>query len=368
MTLREIARQADVSVATVSYVLNGKGGISEPRRRQIRKLLDQAGLKPRHLRQPVFYICEYRSFTDLSVYAPFFRKYEGLNSSFHEFDVALRLEFLNRPGAKELRAQLEELLSFRPGGVILDSDLAGDIEPIARFFESRDVPALQLGHTLHAEGVDAVVIDDFGGAYTGTRHLIDAGHERIATIRWRVSDDPASSRKHSGFRCAMGDAGLDVPPEYVVESPPKRSENNLPGRVAADKLLALAEPPTAVFVENSFVSAPLIYPIDPSEPALPEALARLDMVHFEAWHLDAVEQVMAGAFNYPSRKAKLLRIDWSEVGRMAAKQIIERLRGGEASGHVIRLAPRLVAVEAMDVHPIETTPPRSPGPPVERGA
>lgn len=353
VTLREIARQADVSVATVSYVLNGKGGISEPRRRQIRKLLDQAGLKPRHLRQPVFYICEYGSFSDLSVYGPFFRKYEGINSSFHEFDVALRLEFLNRPGAKDLRSQLEELLSFRPGGVILDSDLGENLEPVARYFESRDVPALQVGHTVRAEGIGAVVIDDFGGAYTATRHLIDAGHERIATIRWRVADDPASSRKHSGFLCAMGDASLDVRPEYVVESPPKRNDDNLPGRVAAEKLLALDERPTAVFVENSFVSAPLIYPIDPTEPALPEALAKMDMVHFEAWHLDAVEQVMAGVFNYPARDVKLLRIDWSDVGRVAAKQLVDRLKGGEASQQVIRLAPRLMRVAGMDVSPIE---------------
>lgn len=352
VTLREIAAKADVSVAAVSYVLNGKGGISRPRRRQISQLLEEAGLKPRYLRYPTFYICTHRSLTDMSFHAPFFQKYDGLNSSFHEFDVGFRLEFLHRPGGRSLDGQLQELLSYKPGAVILDSDLDHDLPKVAAFFESQDVPALQVGHTTRTEDVDAVVIDDFGGAYTATRHLIEAGHKRIATIRWHVNIDPASSRKHSGFICAMNDAGLPVRPEYVVESPPKREGRNLTGRVAAARLVSLAEPPTAVFVENSFVSASLLYPIDPSEQELPAAIQSLDMVHFEAWHLDFIEHVMAGVFNYPTRRAKLMRIDWSELGRVAAKQIVDRLKGGEPSGQVIRLAPQLVTVDAMGVEPV----------------
>ncbi|MEX1016296.1 MAG: LacI family DNA-binding transcriptional regulator [Phycisphaeraceae bacterium] len=345
-TLREIARQADVSVAAVSYVLNGKEGISEPRRRQIGALLKQAGLKPKHLRYPTFYICEHKSFADLASYSPFFQKYEGLNSSFHEAGVGLRVEFLNRPDARDLRSQLDALLSYKPGAVILDSDLGDDLPAVARFFEGQGVPALQIGHTVRAPGVDAVVIDDFGGAYAATRHLVEAGHTRIATIRWRVAEDPASAKKYAAFQCALQDAGLAERPEYVVQSPPGRRGDRLTGRVAVEQLLALPEPPTAVFVENSFVSASLLYPIDPSEPALPEAIRRLDMVHFEAWHLDVIEQVMAGVFNYPTRETKLLRVDWADLGRVAAKQIVERLRGAEASGQVIRLTPKLMTVKA----------------------
>ncbi|MEX0654854.1 MAG: LacI family DNA-binding transcriptional regulator [Phycisphaeraceae bacterium] len=351
-TLQDIARKADVSVAAVSYVLNGKGRISEQRRRKIGRLLAEAGLKPRPKRRPAFYICDHREYRHPSAFTPFLEKYDGLNSVFREANVDLRVEFLHRPNGKALSGQLRELLSYKPAGVILDSDLGDDLPAVARFFEGQGVPALQIGHTVRAPGVDAVVIDDFGGAYAATRHLVEAGHTRIATIRWRVAEDPASAKKYAAFQCALQDAGLAERPEYVVQSPPGRRGDRLTGRVAVEQLLALPEPPTAVFVENSFVSASLLYPIDPSEPALPEAIRRLDMVHFEAWHLDVIEQVMAGVFNYPTRRTKLLQINWEELGRMAGKRSLDRINGQTETVENIQLAPRLVEVCGSDIRPL----------------
>ena len=51
--------------------------------------------------------------------------------------------------------------------------------------------------------------------------------------------------------------------------------------------------------------------------SLPDAIARLDMVHFEAWDLELVEQVMTGILDYPARRTKLLKIDWAELARVA---------------------------------------------------
>lgn len=351
-TLQEIARKADVSVASVSYVLNGKGRISEQRRRKISQMLLDAGLKPRDKRRPAFYICDHREYRHSAAFTPFLDKYDGLNAAFHEESVDLRIEFLHRPGAKDLRFQLRELASYNPAAVVLDSDLGGDLPTVARFFERRDVPAVQIGHAVRAPGVEAVVVDDFTGAYTATKHLTDVGHRRIATIRWNVAGDPVSNRKYAGYQCALREAGLDERPEYVVESPLGRHGDRLTGRTAVEKLLALPEPPTAVFVENSFVSASLLYPIDPSEMDLPEPIRRLDMVHFEAWHLDVTEQVMAGMFNYPSRRTKILRINWQELGRVAAKRSLDRIQGKAATGECIQLTPRLYEVHGSELTPL----------------
>lgn len=351
-TLQEIARKADVSVASVSYVLNGKGRISEHRRQKIGRLLLEAGLKPRQKRHPAFYICDHREYHHSSAFTPFLHKYEGLNSVFSGDGIDLRIEFLHRPGANDVKAQLREILSYKPSAVILDSDLGSDAPAVADFFERSEVPVVQVGHTVRAPGVDAVVVDDFTGAYTATRHLVQVGHTRIATIRWNVAGDPASNKKFAGYQCALREAGIEQRPEYVVESPLGRHENQLTGRVAVEQLLALPEAPTAVFVENSFVSASLLYPIDPAERELPTAIRALDMVHFEAWHLDVVEQVMAGVFNYPPRRTKLLRPNWEELGRVAGKRCLDRINGQPATDETIQLAPRLYAAVGGELTPL----------------
>jgi DNA-binding LacI/PurR family transcriptional regulator len=355
LTLRQVAQQANVSVATVSYVLSGKGRMAPETRRKVERLLREAGIRPRHKRYPVFYLCDHREFRDMQACNPFLQLYDGLNASFHQAEITLRVEFLHKPGAGGLRGQLEQLHAARVGGVILDSNLRDDVEHVGRFFEQQKVPAVQVGHAVRAPGIDAVVVDNFGGAHGAVRHLIDRGHTRIATIRWNVGGDPASSKKYAGYTCALNEAGLPIRPQYVVESPFTKEDHVLPGRVAIERLLSLDEPPTAVFVENSFISPGLIYPSDATERQLPEPIAALDIVHFEAWHLEWVEQVMAGKLNYPPRRTKLLRINWEELGHVAAKRLLTRMESDQQGGEVIQVVPRLIQVEGYESTPLEVT-------------
>jgi len=354
VTLRDVARRANVSVATVSYVLSGKGRMAPETRKQIERLLREAGLKPRFKRYPVVYISDHREFHDMHAFSPFLQMYDGMNTTFREADVALRIEFLHRSGIGTVRAQLQQLLSYRVGAVVLDSNLRDEVDEIGRFFDEQEVPTIHLGHTVRSNAIDAVVIDSFGGAYKAVKHLIQEGHRRIATIRWNVAGDPASVKKHAGYTCALQEAGLPVRPEYVIESPYTKVGDALPGRVAIDRLLALREPPTAVFVENSFISPGLLYVASGAERELPKAIRTLDIVHFEAWHLEWVEQVMAGKLNYAPRKRKLLRINWEEVGRVAAKRLLERMEGLSGEPEVIQLVPKLMRVEGYESSLLES--------------
>lgn len=348
VTLRDIAQTANVSVATVSYVLSGKGRMSADTRRQIERLLREAGLRPRYKRYPVVYVSARREFNDMQAFNPLLQIYDGLSASFRESDVALRMEFIVSSGAA-LRQQLPQLFNYRVGGVVLDSNLRDDLAIIAEFFAEQKAPVVQIGHIVRAPAVDAVIVDSFTGAYNAVKHLIAEGHRRIATIRWDVADDPASGKKHAGYVCALQEAGLAAAPELIVESPHTREGDELPGRVAVDRLLALRNPPTAVFVENSFVSPSLMYTINESERGRPKALQELDVVHFEAWHLEWVEQVMAGKLAYQQRRTKLLRISWDEIGRVAARRLVERMEGLSGQGEVIQLVPKLVQVQGDKV-------------------
>lgn len=98
------------------------------------------------------------------------------------------------------------------------------------------------------EGVDAsaVVLDDEGGAWEGTKSLIAAGHTRIAYLGNRSSVF-TGQRRFEGFSQAMREAGLDVDPDLVR----REQQDVASAREAMESVLRLPDPPTAVFAANN---------------------------------------------------------------------------------------------------------------------
>ena len=227
------------------------------------------------------------------------------------------------------------------------------IETIGKFFEKHQVPAIQIGHITHTPVIDGVIVDNFAGACKAMQHFLAAGHTKIATIRWNASLDPASPKKYAGYVCALQEAGIPLRPEYVLHSPFNRVGDRHPGRIAAEQLLALPDPPTAVFVENSFISASLIHTVAPGELSIPAAIGALDMIHFEALHLEWIERAMSGKLGFPLRQTKLLRINWRELGRVTADRLLARLSGTNADREVIQLVPKLFAVNGFEYTSLE---------------
>jgi LacI family transcriptional regulator len=98
-------------------------------------------------------------------------------------------------------------------------------------------------------GLSQIYTDDVEGGRLATRHLLELGHRRIAFIG-DLSDNPygftSSAHRQAGFRDVMQKAGLEVPAQYMKEGEHRRG-------VAvglASELLALPEPPTAVFAAS----------------------------------------------------------------------------------------------------------------------
>jgi len=348
VTLKDIARKANVSIATVSFALNGKGRMSPARRQKLRAMLKDAGYRTRAKQRPVFYLAaqDRVPLIDPSYAFPFLAVCGGLTERLRHEKMDMHVEFLYT--TRPLPRQLEQMLSYRPSAVVLNVTLGPALDRIAGFFEENNVPAVQIGYYAAAPNCDAVVIDNFHAARLAVRHFVDTGHTRIATIRWYVQGDPASHEKHAGFQCAMAEAGIEVNPAYVVESPSDRTGSDLPGRVAVRQLLDLPEPPTAVFVENSYISAPLIYPTPQDNGQLPSDILALDMVHFEAMGLDSHEQTAAYSLGYPERSTKVLRVDWGELGTMSATHVLDRLEGTPNTGKILCVAPRLMALRGWE--------------------
>jgi DNA-binding LacI/PurR family transcriptional regulator len=113
--------------------------------------------------------------------------------------------------------------------------------------------------------------------------------------------------------------------------------------------MQLPDPPTALFIENSFISLPLLYPLPRDNGKVPECLQKTEMVHFEDWPLDPAEDALHNKLFYPQRETTLLAIDWEAIGRIASKLLIDRIKNNETNGtKTVRVSPLLQKVSGKN--------------------
>lgn len=110
----------------------------------------------------------------------------------------------------------------------------------------RDTPIVLASRRVYGLDVDTVLVDDVGGAYRGTKSLLDAGHTRIGYLG-NVLSVFTGQRRYAGYERALAERGITPNPELI-----QRDQQDVEAaRAAMEKLLDLEEPPTAVFSANN---------------------------------------------------------------------------------------------------------------------
>ena len=239
--MRDVARQAGVSVATVSRVLNASGPVGESTRRRILKTAGDLRYVPNGTaRSLTTSTTETIGVLLPNLYGEFYsevirgiegavraRRYHTLLSSVHD-------------GPDELVSALRTLVGRVDGLVVMSPDIEADV---LRANLPADLPVVLLGSAL--TGHAAVTIDNEEGAAAMVRHLAGLGHRRIALIGGAVVNTDAQARL-TGYRRAVAEGDLDADPALVVGG----DFTEQSGHAAAAVLLALADRPTAVFAAN----------------------------------------------------------------------------------------------------------------------
>ncbi len=360
VTLSDIAKKANVSTALVSCILNGKGRASERVRNKVLALLDEAGYRPKYTRKSFYLLADLDRIAESGKSIPFMRMIRGIEATLDEEGIHLQVEFLSSPeqnSAKGLTVQFEAVAERQPGAVFVATDESW-LDRACAFFSGRGIPLMQIGYDTENARYPAVVVDSFAGARAAVRELIERGHHRIAVLRWLWNLSAVNStNKFAGFKAGLADAGLELRPEYVREIRTSWRENGYtPARSDVEALLALPEPPTALFVDNSGISLSLLYPVPEDRGAVPDAVRSLDTIHFEDWPLDPVEDTLVHKLFHASRCTSVLAIDWEAIGRIASRLLVEQVRnGGTAAPSAIRVAPVLQRLEGRKRTPLNDT-------------
>ncbi|WP_223799361.1 LacI family DNA-binding transcriptional regulator [Sphingomonas nostoxanthinifaciens] len=253
-TIADVARVADVSVRTVSRVLNKSPKVGETTRATIERAIADLGFRPSMRARG---LAARRSFLLGVVQGDQNDHVIGrLQHGIVEICSEAGYELLVHPVSvadPRLSDNLEDFVRrTHVDGLVLLSPVS-ELPEVPHLLGRLGVPAVGLA-SVRIPGYPAMLV---GGeriaATTVADHLIALGHRRIAMITGPLRFHSATEREQ-GFRTALDRAGIALPRGYVVEGDYGFDS----GLVAAEHLLALPNRPTAIFASNDIMAAAVL--------------------------------------------------------------------------------------------------------------
>jgi DNA-binding LacI/PurR family transcriptional regulator len=344
LTLEEVARQAGVSKTTASVVLNGRSDqvrISEATRARVVAVADRLGYVPDHAARSL----RRRQTGIVTVLlwrlgSPFFSE---IATGVAEVAAARDYE-VSAIDCHDLETELRALNHLRQGsadGVIVAVNRHRVIGPaqdgLLRLMQ-RGLPVVVLLDHSPDPSIPSIRVDDVGGGYLGTKHLLDLGHRRIAHFTWddvplEREEPDAGNARFRGYRRALDEAGVAFDPSWVTAGP-RGSAGGV--QLARRFLEAHPDPatrPTAVFATNDLIAIGSMRGFHEAGVRIPDDVA---IVGFHGVEL--------GALIVPSLTT--VELGSTELGRIGAEALFDLLDGSPAVPPEMVLPVRLVVRES----------------------
>jgi LacI family transcriptional regulator len=242
-TLEMVAREAGVSIATVSRIINGTAKVSAERKQAVDAAIAKLNFRPNAAARG---LALGKSNTigviTQAIDSPFYGEgLRGIEDYLQQRGYAALFMSGNWNEEDEERC-MSELLARRVDGIIIFSGRLKDRE-LAEY--AKQVPIVVSARSLKAPGIYSLPVDDERGAMLATQHLIELGHRRIAFIAG-ILNHPDASLRLKGYQRALADAGIAHDPKLVV--PGDFHEEG--GVEATQRLLNSGSKFTAMFCVN----------------------------------------------------------------------------------------------------------------------
>jgi len=245
-TIIDVAKQAGVSIKTVSRVLNKEATVHPDTRALVLEVVSQLNYRPQLSARS---LAGAKSFLiGLLYYEPSASFVAGVQRGAtqrcREADYHLVVESLQSGGA-DLKSQIDHMLAaLRPDGMILTPPICDNPDVLATL-RATNTPCVLLSPAGEGHGMARVLMDDVRASEELTNLMISLGHTRIAFIRG-AAEQSASDRRQAGFERAMRAHKLAIDPALVCQGRFTFES----GVEAAHHLLSRSVPPTAVFASN----------------------------------------------------------------------------------------------------------------------
>lgn len=274
VTIYDVAREANVSMATVSRVVNGNPNVKPATRKKVTACIERLGYRPNAVARGL----ASRKTTTIGVIVPDISKSYYAELSRGIADVATMYEYniiLSNSDKRPLREMelIEDHLGKQVDGLIFMSDSISD--DVRKEMKSANIPIVLAG-TLDSElEFPTVNIENKEAAYSAVKELIENDHKRIAFISGPFSRDINRLSKKTGYEDAMSEAGLSIHEGYIVET-----DNTYDDAYEVwNRLKKLPEPPTAIFAGNDEIAVGLLNGIRDAGLTVPDDLELICFQH-----------------------------------------------------------------------------------------
>ena len=328
-TMKDIARLAGVSTSTVSHVINKSRYVSDEIAERVNKAAQDLNYAPSALARSLK-MNRTRTIGMLVTTStnPFFGEVvKGVERSCYHKGYNLIL--CNTEGdSQRMQASINTLLQKRVDGLLLMcSTLEG--ERIDVFERCPDIPVVVMDWGPMLFPSDKIQDNSLRGGYIAANYLIECGHKEIGCITGPLIRHQAQMR-YEGYKRAVLEAGLDIYPNWIVESDFECEG----GYEAFNKMLAKGPLPSAIFVSNDMMAMGAINAANEKGIRIPEDLSLMgyDDIHIARFMSPALTTIHQPKYR---------------LGKAAVDTLLARLENEALEPQIVQLEPTLVVRKSI---------------------
>lgn len=245
-TIKDVAKHANVSIATVSRVLNGQSGYSKATEEKVLVAIKELGYQPNAFARGLIS----KKSNSLGILFPevssqFSSKIlRGVEEAAHRLDSSVIVCNTASHGQRTIK-YLQLLTEKRVDGILFVSETI--TEEYYKKLESMQIPVVLISTESYQYPLPFVKVDDKHAAFTATDYLVKMGHSKIGMISGNKDDIIAGQPRIDGYKQALTQRGLPIKEENIVQSQGFSFKDGFTG---LPKLLEQSPGLTAIFAAS----------------------------------------------------------------------------------------------------------------------
>lgn len=265
ITIYDVAREANVSMATVSRVVNGNPNVKPVTRKKVLEVIERLGYRPNAVARGL----ASKKTTTVGVIIPdisniFFAELaRGIEdiATMYKYNIILSNSDQNMD--KELRL-FNTMLGKQVDGLVF---MGGNITAVhVEEFEKSQVPIVLAGSIEETGVIPSVNIDYEQAVFDSVKEFIEKGHRNIAFVVGPLHEPKNAEKKLKGYQNALKEAGIPFNEDLLVEGDYTYDS----GLEAFDKLLEASERPTAILVGSDEMALGIVHGAEDKGYKIPE--------------------------------------------------------------------------------------------------
>ncbi|HWO97081.1 MAG TPA: LacI family DNA-binding transcriptional regulator [Bacillus sp. (in: firmicutes)] len=248
VTMNDVARQAGVSTATVSKVINNKGKISDKTKKKVNQVVKNLSYQPNLVASALkgkgtFTIALLIPHMDNPIYAQYLKHIEERGQ---ELGFSIVMCSTDNDPDKEAK-HVAVLKKKKVDGFIIASKFNN--KTVLNQLVNENIPVALVAHERPELLIDSITVDDYLGGYQVTEHLLSLGHRKIGVIG---EEAISCTERIRGYQQALEDKGIEFDESLVLMCDGTGTFQG--AEVQAGKLLDRKQRPTAIFGCNDVLA------------------------------------------------------------------------------------------------------------------